>query len=653
VNLLHQRIGFGKMTVCSTLGAVLLLFAGTARCAAQDDVTATVGVATAEQFTTTAVTVNQSDGSVIVTVQLNAASADAITVQYATADGTATAPAYYTAVSGTLVFAPGDPLSQQITITLGTAVATNSTASFTVTLSNAVNAVVGDNGTVTVTIINVPPPTVQFASATYTVSESGGTAAIEVTLSAAAGTIVTVNYQTADGPSPNGAVAGTDYTATSGALTFAVGDTSQTFSVPIINHGLYALSKTVTLTLSDPSGASLGTPSTALLTIIDDDPPPDLATVAVTATGGQFSPDPAPVGTWVQATMSAQATRPTPGSDYTVSAPSWAWNFLNGQYTCPPIVTTLTTGVPGTDFSYMIVAASAPASTATYDYSAITLWASFTTAGIWQMNVNVQVSYTDTGGGTYQGQAQAGANGTEWTVDKILRSRNGTAPFLPLDQGDEKYALPGSFIVVKPRIIPNTVTATSYLWDMPPATTFKNYKTSLKNATLTLLADGDLKNEELKFYWADTGPKTVTCDVTVTDLVTGVEESHSKSGDLVVDSPTAALTAKFGATQVTGKKNPHLRFFRTDNSNRGGAAFDGKVAVPADYSEGKWYFCQRIKTGYFIWDFDNDKFKYSKNGSDWLLDLAVMYGDPTKNLNPSTPDAMSTDDSPGIPLTAR
>jgi hypothetical protein len=78
---------------------------------------------------------------------------------------------------------------------------------------------------------DAPLPTVQFASATYSVNEDGGSKLIAVKLSAPASTPVSVNFATADGPGPNGAIAGTDYTATSGTLNFPVGVTRRSFRV--------------------------------------------------------------------------------------------------------------------------------------------------------------------------------------------------------------------------------------------------------------------------------------------------------------------------------------------------------------------------------------------------------------------------------------
>ncbi|MFM6140039.1 MAG: S8 family serine peptidase, partial [Sphaerospermopsis kisseleviana] len=86
-----------------------------------------------------------------------------------------------------------------------------------------------------------------------------------VTLSSASTETVTVQYATVD----NTAIAGSDYTTTSGTLTFAPGVTSQVINIPILNDDLNEADETFTLTLSSPTNANLGTTTTATTTITD------------------------------------------------------------------------------------------------------------------------------------------------------------------------------------------------------------------------------------------------------------------------------------------------------------------------------------------------------------------------------------------------
>jgi N-acetylneuraminic acid mutarotase/uncharacterized protein YkwD len=111
----------------------------------------------------------------------------------------------------------------------------------------------------------------QYSSATVTAEETSGSATITVSRAGASFGQVTVHYATSDGT----AKAGTDYTTTSGDLTFADGETSKTITVPLLDDGQNGgENKTVNLALSSPTGgATLGSLTTAVLTIIE---PPQL-----------------------------------------------------------------------------------------------------------------------------------------------------------------------------------------------------------------------------------------------------------------------------------------------------------------------------------------------------------------------------------------
>jgi len=109
--------------------------------------------------------------------------------------------------------------------------------------------------------------TVQFSQANYVVDEDAGIATITVTRTGGSDGTVTVDFTTSDGT----AIAGQDYVTTSGTLTFLDGETSQTFDVPIIGNTIVDGDRTVNLTLSNPTGATIGTPNPAILTILDND----------------------------------------------------------------------------------------------------------------------------------------------------------------------------------------------------------------------------------------------------------------------------------------------------------------------------------------------------------------------------------------------
>jgi hypothetical protein len=116
--------------------------------------------------------------------------------------------------------------------------------------------------------VSTNPGALQFSAATYSVNESGPTVTITVNRANGSDGSVSVNYATSNGT----ATGGSDYTAVNGTLTFAAGVTTQTFTVAITNDVAVESNETVNLTLSNPTGgATLGTPVSAVLTIVDDE----------------------------------------------------------------------------------------------------------------------------------------------------------------------------------------------------------------------------------------------------------------------------------------------------------------------------------------------------------------------------------------------
>ena len=121
-------------------------------------------------------------------------------------------------------------------------------------------------GTASVTVLG--PVAISVADARAE-EATGATVDFTVTLSRAASRPVTVDYATSDGT----ATAGADYTATSGALTFAAGTISQTVSVPVLDDIHDDDGETFTLTFSNPSGAWIAD-GQATGTIENSDPLP-------------------------------------------------------------------------------------------------------------------------------------------------------------------------------------------------------------------------------------------------------------------------------------------------------------------------------------------------------------------------------------------
>ncbi|WP_161628846.1 Calx-beta domain-containing protein [Solimonas flava] len=310
--------------------------------------------------------VAQSAGSLTVTVARSGGSSGAVSVKYATANGTAVAGSDYTAASGTLSWASGETASKSFSVAISNATPYTGSKSFSIALSGAsggatlgaASASVTINGSgssssgsgsgttsytqpyiasftpssgpggTTVTIsgkgftglssvsiagtaatfkvssdtsltLTVPgsagsgqialinpkyaawsgspfsvtsssstttaPGTLALGASSYSVAQSSGIATLSVARASGSSGAVSVKYATVDGS----AVAGTDYTAVSGTLSWASGDTAaKTISIPISTLKAFTGSKSFSLKLSTTSGgATLGSPSWATVTI--------------------------------------------------------------------------------------------------------------------------------------------------------------------------------------------------------------------------------------------------------------------------------------------------------------------------------------------------------------------------------------------------
>ncbi|MFM7577050.1 MAG: Calx-beta domain-containing protein, partial [Microcystaceae cyanobacterium] len=123
---------------------------------------------------------------------------------------------------------------------------------------NDVSVVNNDNDVPMVSIASSPQTIVEGSSNNQVV-------AYTVSLNAPGTQTLTVQYATSNGT----AIAGSDYTSTSGTLTFAPGVTSQTINIPILNDAVSESDETFTLSLSNPSNGTLGSVTSIVTTITD------------------------------------------------------------------------------------------------------------------------------------------------------------------------------------------------------------------------------------------------------------------------------------------------------------------------------------------------------------------------------------------------
>ncbi|PYJ03502.1 MAG: hypothetical protein DME25_12075, partial [Verrucomicrobia bacterium] len=173
---------------------------------------------------------NTSTANAVFRVSLSSPSPQTVTVDFATADGTAIAGSDYIATNGLLSFAPGTT-NQNVLVPVQGDLLNEANETFFVNLSNPTNAVIS-GGQAMVTINNDDPlPSLSINDVTVTEGDSGSTNAVfTVSLSAASGQTVTVSYATTDGT----ATAGNDYIGANGTLTFLPGIMTQPITVEVI-----------------------------------------------------------------------------------------------------------------------------------------------------------------------------------------------------------------------------------------------------------------------------------------------------------------------------------------------------------------------------------------------------------------------------------
>jgi Calx-beta domain len=221
----------------------------------------------------TDVTGPEANGSLSFCVLLTNANSSPVSIDYATADGTATAGTDYTAVSGTLTFNPGQT-SKSVPVTVADDAIAEDDEAFTLTLSNATGGLAISDAQGIGTIQNDDAdPTVSVAAASVDEGDLGtDTLSVPVSLSGPSGREVDVDFTTSDGT----ATAGTDYTAAAGTLVFAAGETSKQIDITVSGDFWDEGDETITVTLTAPFNADLGT-AVAAATITNDDAGPKLS----------------------------------------------------------------------------------------------------------------------------------------------------------------------------------------------------------------------------------------------------------------------------------------------------------------------------------------------------------------------------------------
>ena len=274
-----------------------------------------------------------------VTASLNRASAVDTTITVSATPGTNADASNFSLTGSTLTIAAGD-LTSTGSVTISAVDDGDDEANRYVVVSGMATNTDGVNGPASLTLTIVDDdglPGLYIDSPSVTEGDSGSTTmTYTVTLSPATASVVTVSYADAG---TGTAASGPDYTAlAAGTLTFAANETSQTIAVSVNGDTLDENDETVVVSLSSPSGASLGA-ATGTGTIRDDDSSSSLSIASETVTEGTGAATDLTFTVSLSAVSARQVTvdyadagtgTATSGQDYT-AIPSGTLTFAPGD----------------------------------------------------------------------------------------------------------------------------------------------------------------------------------------------------------------------------------------------------------------------------------------------------------------------------------
>jgi glucose/arabinose dehydrogenase len=297
--------------------------------------------------TDTTVLERSTTQSLHVPVTLNKPNVEPVTVHWATAPGTATAPGDFTASSGTLTFPPGSTSEDAIVPIAGDSAA-EPTQTFTVGLSGATKASIADaSATVTIYDDDGGPPVLTPGLATVK-EGAGGTSVVRIpyTLSRPTSADVTAAWSTAD----NTAAAGSDYVTSSGTLRIIAGQTRTSVDVTVRGDTVDEPDEMLLVKLSGLLNAQLGGfYGVGFGQIVDDDGPPGSPQL-LGAVGSVLEGDSATRNVSIPITLSAPSTHAVTASwttqdNWAATAPS-DYTSQSGSVRFDPGETTKVVTVP-------------------------------------------------------------------------------------------------------------------------------------------------------------------------------------------------------------------------------------------------------------------------------------------------------------------
>ena len=209
---------------------------------------------------------NATSGSAVL---LLSGARDEDTIVSFSTGGTATAGVDVIALA-TSATIPAGQTTATISVTPLADIVDEPNETFSMTIDSAPGATIGAPATHVVTILDDDdPPTVSFATPSFTLGEGDGAIGIGVLLSAPSAQVITVSLN-----SSGTTTVGEDHGIPPSPIVIPAGLTSLTVIIPLIDDGLYERPESLILTLASPVNATLGGGITTSVTILDNDPAP-------------------------------------------------------------------------------------------------------------------------------------------------------------------------------------------------------------------------------------------------------------------------------------------------------------------------------------------------------------------------------------------
>jgi Calx-beta domain/PKD domain len=269
------------------------------------------------RFIVSATTRNEADGTEpMLMAVLDRAVATSASVNY-TVGGTATQGQDYNLPPGTLTFAPGETVKALPLTILADGVAELS-ETIVVTLTSPVGAEIGAVPTHTITLTDSNVAVVSISAADASIIEGGDPTSFTISRTGATNLNLTIQY-TAGGTATNGS----DYTSLPGTIVISSGQSSVTVPLTPTDDSTAEPDETVVVTLQSTADYTLGTASSATVTLFDNDSPPDISLLTPTDSTVAI---PSGVGLMCQ----AQASHQTPEGPVQQAV---SWSFVSGPGT--------------------------------------------------------------------------------------------------------------------------------------------------------------------------------------------------------------------------------------------------------------------------------------------------------------------------------